>query len=280
VTGKAPNYIWRKWVAPDWLQRHERKLAERTDGKHAVIERPGRARLGIEFFSDGLRGVRALAETFGGSVIRLPVDWEARYFESHKTKPLRIGRRLVIRGDPDPGETIPVLVIPAGAAFGTGEHATTAMSLRLLERATHKLSPGWRMLDAGTGSGILALAGRRFGASSVIAVDNDPQAVRTARENARRNGLRGVKFIHGDINRHVAGAFDIVTANLYSELLAAVLPRFRKCLRGGGRLILSGVLRGQEPTLRRALRANSFRVLEARRRGKWVALLAESRPKT
>ena len=273
VTGRAPNYTWRKWTTPKWLQRYEAHLDEQTGGTHAVIERPGRSRIAVEFFCD-TRGVgRELVTAFGGSVTRLPADWEAQALESQRIEPLRIGRRLTVQSDSDQGANKAVLVIPAGAAFGTGDHATTAMSLRLLERISRRLPPGWRMLDAGTGSGILALAARRLGAGKVIAIDNDRVAIRTARENARRNCVRGVKFVVADINEQAADVFDIITANLYSELLEAVLPSFRASLQASGHLILSGILRFQEPQLMRALASNGFRILETRRRGKWVALL-------
>ena len=268
-----PNFIWRKQVSADWLREREAQLAAHTGGTHAVIERPGRRRLVIERFCENQRQACELADLFGGAIVRLPADWEATALAGHQTTPLRIGRRLIVRSDPAPDSTTPALVIPAGAAFGTGEHATTAMSLRLLEAITRKLAPGWKMLDAGTGSGILALAGRRFGAGVVLAVDNDPNAIRTARANARANRIRGVKFVTGGIAQHLRGSFDIITANLYSELLASVLPGFHRALRREGHLIASGVLRAQEPALRKALKANGFRIDQTRRRGKWVALL-------
>jgi ribosomal protein L11 methyltransferase len=149
----------------------------------------------------------------------------------------------------------------------------------MLERVTRQFTDGWRMLDAGTGSGILALAGKRFGAAAVTAIDNDPLAVSTARRNATLNSVTRVKFTCGDVHDSPPGPFEIITANLYSELLEAVLPRFAASLAPGARLILSGVMRDQEPKLIRALRRNRFRVVEARRRGKWVALLAEQRQK-
>src|SRR5207244_8027136 len=85
----------------------------------------------------------------------------------------------------------PLLVIPASAAFGTGEHATTAMSLRLLERVTRKWKDGWSLGDLGTGSGILALAAKRFGAGRVVGIDIDPTAISMAESNARLNKVRG-----------------------------------------------------------------------------------------
>jgi len=272
VTRNAPNYIWRKTATAGWLEKHEPQLTTETGGAHALVERPGGSRIGIEFFCRTLPQAQALEQKFGGVVVQLPADWEARFFAAHKTKPLRLGRRLTIQSDCGPQADHSTLVIPAGAAFGTGEHATTAMSLRLLERVS-RLPPGWRMLDAGTGSGILALAGKRLGAGEVIAIDNDPTAIRTAKENARRNRLRGVKFVVGEIQDHIEGTFDIIAANLYSDLIATVLPCFRRSLRTNGRLILSGVLRLQEAEVERALRENTFRISETRRRGKWIALL-------
>src|SRR5213079_2251151 len=93
------------------------------------------------------------------------------------------------------------LIIPAGVAFGTGEHATTAMSLRLLEKLTRRWKPGWSIVDLGTGSGILALAGKRFGANRVIGIDNDPTAIATAKENARLNKIDNVDFRVTDVRR-------------------------------------------------------------------------------
>ena len=167
------------------------------------------------------------------------------------------------------------IVIPAGAAFGTGDHATTAMSLRLLEEVSRKLKPGWSLVDLGTGSGILALAAKRFDAQRVIAMDNDAQAIATARENARMNSIDHVYFRIGDVRRwRSARKVDIVTANLFSELLIEILPKLKRSLKHNGRMILSGVLRTQERELRRALRSQKVDIMKVRRRGKWVAMLA------
>jgi ribosomal protein L11 methyltransferase len=224
-----------------------------------------------------------LVEAFGGAVDKLSSGWQTRYFSAARSKPIKVGWRLIVASDPadlpagsPSGRT---LIIPASAAFGTGEHATTAMSLRMLERATRPLASGWRMLDAGTGSGILAFAGRRFGAGEVIAIDNDPLAISVARQNARANKMRGVTLLVGDVNRGPSGTFQIIAANLYSELLVSQLPKWRKQLDEVGKLILSGVLRRQEREVADALTANHFTIGEVRRRGKWIALLAAPRQK-
>ena len=132
------------------------------------------------------------------------------------------------------------------------------------------------MLDAGTGSGILAIAGSYFGAGRVLAIDNDPLACATAKRNARANGVRNIEFSTGDIlKQKLTGKFDIITANLFSEILIEALPIWSRHLAPGGHLILSGILRSQERAVVRALRRHSLCVLEIRRRGKWIALLAQ-----
>lgn len=271
-----PAFIWRKSASPEWAAANEVALAEATSGEFAVIEHPSRARIAVEAFCPNSGAAKKLQSAFGGSSKQLPADWEQRALSAAAIKPLRIGGRLIIASDradvpqADEGAT---LIIPAGVGFGTGGHATTAMSLRILERITRRMHPGWRMFDAGTGSGILALAGNRFGAGEVVAVENDPLALATAKANARRNAVRGVKFSLGDATVEQPGTFDVITANLYSELLASALPRWTNSLHNGTRIILSGIMRTQERDILRVLRKNDYDVEETRRRGKWIALL-------
>ena len=156
-------------------------------------------------------------------------------------------------------------------AFGTGEHATTAMSLRLLERLTRKWKHGWSLADLGTGSGILALAAKQFGAGRVTGIDIDPRAISIAKANARLNKIENVDFRLGDLRKwNPTGTRDVVAANLYSELLIEILPKLKPC----NWLILSGVLRRQEDKLLRVLRRNNIDIVNVKHRGKWIALLA------
>ena len=272
MTPRVQGYIWQKNASRIWLGQNELNVAQETGGEYAVIDRPGKARVSVEAFCAKRWRADALKAAFGGSTRALSQNWHEQLFSAHRTKPLRIGGRLTIAGDAADVADGPALIIPAAAAFGTGEHATTAMSLRMLERASRRTSGKWRMLDAGTGSGILALAAKRFGAAGVLAIDDDPLAISTARENAERNGITGVQFVVGDVARKTRGTFEIIAANLYSELLVTLLGTFRLALRPGGHMILSGILRNQEPELTAALRAHRFQVLERRRRGKWLAL--------
>jgi ribosomal protein L11 methyltransferase len=149
------------------------------------------------------------------------------------------------------------------------------MCLRMLERVTRPLPPGWSMLDAGTGSGILAIAGSRLGAARIVAIENDPLACSVAQRNARANRAQNIEFRIGDVLKKMPrGKFTIITANLFSEILISGLPFWLPRLARNGWLILSGVLRSQEQSLTTALRRNGCRAAEIKRRGKWIAVLA------
>ncbi|MDQ2867771.1 MAG: 50S ribosomal protein L11 methyltransferase [Verrucomicrobiota bacterium] len=251
------------------MARHEDALRAIGGDRLVMIETPPRKFVLVEIANVSRRDLRQL-RAFGGKAHQLPRDWLARFQRAGKTQPLRIGARLLIAHEMRDD----ALIIPAGAAFGTGDHATTAMSLRLLERVSRKLPRGWRMLDLGTGSGIFALAAKKFGAGKVIAIDFDARAIATARKNARANKIRGVQFSIADaLTFRAHGKFEIASANLYSELLVEVLPRIANRLAPGGHAILSGVLRGQERAVCRAIAKAHLRMLVVRRRGKWIALL-------
>ena len=298
--------LWQRWARKAWVEKNESLLQEMVGPNLAIVSRPGRARLLVQVTCKRQTLADQLLRDFGGKSEPIPGDWWNSFADASVHPPIRIGRRLEIvsasneiafldglkarrpsqtgsltsrkRSAGSPRETesgtgIPRLVIPAAGAFGTGEHATTAMSLRLLEETTRKLRKGWRLLDAGTGSGILALAARTLGASAVIGLDNDPRAVANARYNARLNRIAHAKFVLADVARFKsAERYEVVAANLFSELLISVLPVFRRALKARGRLIVSGILREQARSVLAALQRAGFELEKKRRRGKWIAL--------
>jgi ribosomal protein L11 methyltransferase len=270
--------LWQKQVTPQWLAANELLLEEMAASDLAVISRPGKLRSLVQVICRRRAKIENLRREFGGVVRPLPRDWSKTAQSNQAHVPIRIGRRLEIvrqRGHSITTSSITQLVVPAAGAFGTGEHATTAMSLRLLEEIARDLPPGWRLLDAGTGTGIIALAARRLGARDVLGLDNDPRAVAQARQNARLNRISRARFIAADLLRWKSSArYEVVTANLFSELLIVALPTFRHALRAKGYLIASGILHEQTEAVARALRRNEFRVEIQRRRGKWIAFLA------
>ncbi len=259
--------------------RHEATLQEQTKYGLALIQSPNRKQLRLEVVSSSQRLMRSLYGQFGGAVERLPRNWRRHLSETARLRPLRVGTRLIIqstrRARREKSRDTPCLIIPAACAFGTGEHATTAMCLRMIERVSRGLRNKWRMLDAGTGTGILALAARCLGAKDVIAIDNDPRAIAIAKENARLNHIRGVRFEIAEARHpNTRGKVDVIAANLFSELLIAAIPSWRRRLKSNGNLILSGLLRSQERGVVRALRKQRFAIGEIRRRGKWIAIVA------
>ena len=273
-------YLWRKIAEPSWLGAHETILQARSGGRLAIISRPGRKRRQLEIPCTSRNGSRKLVEQFGGRTEKLPRNWLQRFARLHQSKPIKVGKRLVITGRVDfqtPKAFVlkkpRLLVIPASAAFGTGEHATTAMSLRLLERLTREWKNSWSLADLGTGSGILALAAKRFGAEDVVGIDVDPKAISVAKANARSNKIDNVDFKLTDLRKWKSRVgTDIVAANLYSELLIEILPKLKR----GHWLILSGVLRMHENKFVHALRRKKIEIVKINRRGKWIAVLAKA----
>jgi ribosomal protein L11 methyltransferase len=292
-------YLWRRTAEMHWVKAHEDLLQAHAHGQLVIVRRPGRKRLELEIVFRSRSDSSALLKKFGGRIEALPHNWLER-FARGDAKRIKIGKRLMVvrsmnelrhcsvrcpqpsphhRARPDALRTAhptahtikpALLVIPASLAFGTGEHVTTAMSLRFLEQLTRRWKRGWSLVDLGTGSGILALASKCFGAGRVIGIDNDPAAISMAKSNARLNKIRGATFQLGDVHRwNPAQKTDVITANLYSDLLIEILPK----LRGGAWLILSGILRSQQDELVHALQGNHFDTISMKRRGKWMAFL-------
>jgi ribosomal protein L11 methyltransferase len=267
-------YLWRKRADSKWSRQHSEEFASRFGEALAITELPGKKRTLVEVSCPTKGQVIALQHKFGGRIEKLRADWLEQLAKQMRAKPLHIGSRLIVSRSALSNDA-PTIVIPAEAAFGTGEHATTALCLRMLERVTRKLDGGWSMLDAGTGSGVLAMAGARFGARRIVAIDNDPRACSIARRNARANRIRNIEFRLGDVlGQKVDGKFDVITANLFSEILIAALPVWSRHVARDGWLILSGILRSQEKAIAVALSRNDFMAKEIRRRGKWIAFLA------
>jgi ribosomal protein L11 methyltransferase len=161
-------------------------------------------------------------------------------------KKFEIGRGFAVfpfydgtAGGVDAGERIPIL-IGHGKAFGSGEHETTASCLEELEAAPG--IKGARVLDLGTGTGILAIAAVKLGAREVVAVDTEADAVAAASRNAALNGAGpSVRLIQGDITAVTGQRFDIVLANIYGDILVAIALGLTSLLGPGGRMILSGI---------------------------------------
>jgi ribosomal protein L11 methyltransferase len=198
--------------------------------------------------------------------------WKAR------ARPVVVGRVVVAPSwwtDALPAHQAVVRIDP-GMAFGSGEHPTTHLCLSAVDRY---VKPGSAVIDVGTGSAVLAIAAARRGARRVVAVDNDPLAVRVARANVRANRAgHHVQVRAGDGVDGLRLRADLVVANLTAPTVVALaLPAARR-LRPGGRLVVSGFTGAHVPGVARALRAAGLRVAATVRRRGWVAVHAVRPP--
>ncbi len=210
--------------------------------------------------------------TAGISTRRLAREDWAESWKRH-FKAIELGPRLLvkpgwIRRRPRPGQA--VVVLDPGLSFGTGRHPTTAFCLRALVKF-RKPGRTQSCLDIGTGSGILAIAAAKLGFSPVVALDIDAEAVRVARENARRNRVR-IELRQRDITklpRRSRAKYDFICANLISDLLLAEMKRIAARLRPGGALALAGILKGEFSRVEKGCNRAGLRLAQAKTQGEW-----------
>lgn len=199
-------------------------------------------------------------------------DWARR--SQQALKPVRAGR-LVIAPPwdvPKSGDT-PVIIIEPSTGFGTGHHATTRLCLELLQQLELR---GARVIDVGTGSGILALAAWKLGASDVVAVDTDPDALENARANFARNGAgASIDVILDGIETLRIERGDIVLANLTGATLVRYAPELAALLRDDGYLIVSGFAPDEAHVVKTAFKA--LAAIDERTDGDWAALSLRAR---
>jgi len=246
-----------------------------------MLTKPGSKGLIIHVFGDK-KNAETLKKDFGGKITLLSKEiWTGD--PQQPRAPISIRGRLRIHSVPQSFENDPepdrAILLPAGMAFGTGDHATTASCLRLLCDISPTLPIKWTALDAGTGTGVLAIAAEKLGAAKVRAIDYDPRAVKAAKDNLTRNRAQHVNLTKGDLLKWSPGRmrYRIVLANVFSEILRAAAPRIARSVAPGGCLMLSGILRTQETGVLRTFRPLGFKLEAAARRGKWVTLRLRAR---
>lgn len=233
------------------------ELRARLDARLAGLA----ARTGAE----ELAGLRA-------SFRRLPPEDYATSWRK-SWKPFRVGRLAVVAPDGDaPARADDVrLALEPGGAFGTGRHPTTRACLRYLQE---RPLAGARVLDAGCGSGILAVAAVRLGAREAAGFDVDPHAIPYARALAEGNDLASAcRFVAGgfEVVEALSPPFDVVLANLYADLIEAHAGELARALRPGGWFAVSGCVRDKRERVRAALDGVGLRVEDVRTRGRWDA---------
>ena len=200
-------------------------------------------------------------------------DWSEVWKQFYK--PFRAGKSLVVKPTwepyaPKPGDR--VIEIDPGMAFGSGTHETTGMCLELLEEAVHG---GERVIDVGTGSGILAIGAALLGAKDVLAIDIDPTAVKVARENVAHNHLeQTVTTVEGNLLEKVDAQCEVCVANIIADVICMFAAPLNDHIIPGGLFICSGIIKEREQDVTDALLAANYSILEIRRKGEWVAMIS------
>ena len=200
-------------------------------------------------------------------------DWADSWKKYYK--PVHLGKVTVVPAweeySPTEGEVI--LRMDPGMAFGTGTHETTRLVIRLMQ---DEEIAGKRVLDVGTGSGILSIAASKLGAGSVCAYDIDPVAARVARENARDNGCDNITVGVSDLLRDVdteGGKYGVCLANIVADIIIRMLPDLGSYLEAGAPVILSGIIGEREAEVTLAAEKYGYRVLRRETENDWVGLL-------
>ncbi len=277
-------WVWHKTAGKEHEQLWQERLAVFPGA--VVSEGFAAERIAIDVYSESQEELLVLMALHGGRVEVVPnIDWVAATAPEN-VPPLLIRDQLVISAseDDDRLEELRrryprrhVLCFPAERAFGTGNHATTSTCLRLLcdfARQCQRQRKPWKLIDIGCGTGVLALAGMRLGASSALSFDFDPAAVEVAGRNLARNGgAEGISLFQADIFEWVPAedeAADLVLANLFSTVLQKAFPRILPAMKPGGILIISGILNSQADETLQVAESAGLRVLQVVKRGKWT----------
>ena len=216
-------------------------------------------------------------------------DSEWLYKWQEYFRPTKVGKRIVVKPgweDYEAAEDELVIEMDPGMAFGSGLHETTSMCIKALEkdlgdgseRAYDPSRYPIKVLDVGTGTGILAMAAVLLGADEALGIDIDDEAVRVANENIVKNGLEGrISIRRGNLMDGIDYEPDIIVANLMADLVVMLSPAAATQLRQGGVYITSGILDIKEETVKKAIEDAGFDIIEVLADGEWRAIVASRR---
>ena len=200
-------------------------------------------------------------------------DWQNAWKKYYHA--MDIGSRLAIVPGWEQYETDrTVITMDPGMAFGTGTHETTSLCLETLDSL---VKGSERVLDIGTGSGILAIAALKLGAAVAEGVDIDPMCVRTAGENARRNGVQDrFTVLVGDLSDKASGQYNIITANIVAAAILSLAPHVPALMAPGARFIASGIIDTRKDEVLTGLRAAGLEPVEVKEKRGWACIICKT----
>ena len=200
-------------------------------------------------------------------------DWQNAWKKYYHA--MEIGQRLAIVPGWETYDTDRIVItMDPGMAFGTGTHETTSLCLETLDSM---VKGGERVLDIGTGSGILAIAALKLGAAEAEGVDIDPMCVRTAGENAGRNGVaEHFTVLVGDLSDKASGKYNIITANIVAAAILSLAPHVPVLMAPGARFIASGIIDTRKDEVLAGLRAAGLEPVEIKEKRGWVCVICKN----
>lgn len=200
-------------------------------------------------------------------------DWQNAWKKYYHA--MDIGQRLAIVPGWETYDTDRIVItMDPGMAFGTGTHETTSLCLETLDSM---VKGGERVLDIGTGSGILAIAALKLGAAEAEGVDIDPMCVRTADENAERNGVaEHFTVLVGDLSDKASGKYNIITANIVAAAILSLAPHVPVLMAPGARFIASGIIDTRKDEVLAGLRAAGLEPVEIKEKRGWVCVICKN----
>lgn len=250
------------------------KLNEKTASEDAILEEVKQELESLRMFMDIGEGTVTIDETEDIDWIN---NWK-QYFHQFYIDDVLVIPSWEKAEQED--EHRMILHIDPGTAFGTGMHETTQLCIRQLRKY---ITEETRLLDVGTGSGILAILALMFGAREAVGTDLDPCALEACRENMERNGISQERFkiMTGNIitdkqvqDRAGYECYDIIAANIIAEVLLPLTPVIVNHLKPGGIYITSGIIDDKEEAVKAAICAAGFEILETTYQGEWVSVTA------
>ncbi len=200
-------------------------------------------------------------------------DWAESWKQYYK--PVRLGKITIVPAwedySPEEGETI--IRMDPGMAFGTGTHETTRLVIRLMQ---NQISGGERVLDMGTGSGILSICAAKLGAKSCNAYDIDPVAVKVAKENVKDSGFENINVGTSDLLSGVDASgekYDLCLANIVADIILRMLPDINRYVKPEGKIILSGIISPRAEEIREAVKKHGYKILCEETENDWLAMV-------
>jgi len=270
--------LWSKLAGERWIDAWEERFSGNPNFVMEYLK--GGKSVRLQVYCRNQKEAEAIKKQFGGSIRKVKdAEWNKA---PELPKPLKIRDVFLVTAESEPKKIQAlakahlkreVIVIPPEMAFGTGDHATTSTCLRfLVDIANERKSKAWSVADLGTGTGLLAIAARKLGASEVWGCDFDPFAVKVAIRNAERNGTPEIVMKDQDVLKWKPrkSGYDVVAANLFSTVLIEAWPVIAKSLAKGGDLVVSGILASQAWDVFEAAAKQGLGFSKVIKKGKWV----------